>query len=358
MRTLTDYLRDVVERGGSDLHLASNAPPIMRYHGQLVRLTEQPLRPDEVEGLLYALLEPQQRDHLYEAKNLDFAHEIELAGASQRFRVNYYFQKYGVDGVFRVIPSRVPTMEELGLPDVVAAMTRHHQGLVLVTGPSGSGKTTTLAAMINLINSEQPKHIITIEDPVEYVHTPRRAVVNQRQVGQHTQGFTRALRAAVREDPDVILVGELRDLDTIQLAITASETGHLVLGTLHTASAAKTVDRIIDAFPAGQQGQIRIMLSESLRGVVSQQLLPRGDGQGRVAAMEILVGCLPVANMIREGKTFQIASIMQTQRHIGMRPMDDAIARLVQEGKITRQTAYDYAADPKNLEAQLSGGVH
>jgi twitching motility protein PilT len=356
MRSLSDYLRDVVERGGSDLHIASGAPPIMRLHGQLTRLSETPLEPQIVETLLYPIISAEVRERLRETRNVDFAHQMDIGGIEQRFRANLYYQKNGLDGVFRVIPHQIPTLTQLLLPDSLALMTRHHQGLVLVTGPSGSGKTTTLAALINMINTEQPRHIITIEDPIEYIHTPQKSLINQRQVGTHTASFTRALRAAVREDPDVILVGELRDLDTIQLAITASETGHLVLGTLHTASAAKTIDRIVDAFPAGQQAQIRTMVSESLRGVITQQLVPRADGQGRVPAVEVLVGCLPVANMIRDGKTFQIASIMQTGRHMGMRPMDDAIIKLNQDGLITREAALDHAVEPAAIQGQLTGG--
>jgi len=319
----------------------------MRLHGQLMRLTDQTLSAEEVDALLIPVLDEEALARLREARSIDFAWQIDLADAAQRFRVNYYFQKYGMDGVFRVIPSHIPTLAELGLPETLGDMTRHHQGLVLVTGPAGSGKTSTLAALINLLNQSHPRHIITIEDPIEYIHTPQRSLINQRQVGTHTSSFTRALRAAVREDPDVILVGELRDLETTQMAITAAETGHLVFTTLHTNSSIRTIDRIIDAFPHEQQSHIRTMLSESLKGVIAQQLVPRADGQGRAAAVEVLVGTVSVANMIRDAKTFQIGSIMQTGKSFGMRIMDDSLRDLMNAGIITREEALKRATNPQ-----------
>ena len=252
-----------------------------------------------------------------------------------------------------VIPNVIPSPEALGLPVSVPPLTKHHQGLVLVTGPAGQGKTTTIATLVDLINSEKPLHIITVEDPIEFVHPIKCGVVNQREVGKHTLSFANALRAALREDPDVIVVGEMRDLETIALAITAAETGHLVFGTLMTSNAAQTVDRILDSFPAGQQAQIRTMLSESLKGIVSQQLVPAADGKGRVLACEVLLCNLAVANMIRERKTFQLSSVMQTSRNVGMQRMDDALFDLSQAGRITPEKAMMYAHDPKAMEPRV-----
>jgi twitching motility protein PilT len=300
-------------------------------------LTEQ-----DMNALLLEILRPYQRERYQETNDLDFAYEI--PGVA-RFRGNLFRQHRGPGAVFRVIPSRVLTADELKLPDAIRNFTKLNKGLVLVTGPTGSGKSTTLAAMIDLINSTRPEHILTIEDPIEFVHKNQMALVNQREVGPHTNSFASALKAALREDPDVILVGEMRDQETISLALTAAETGHLVFGTLHTNSAHKTVDRIIDTFPGELQSQIRAMLSESLRGVVAQQLLRKKGGAGRVAAHEILVGTPAVANLIREGKTFQIPSIIQTGKKDGMVQMDQSILAFLMAGAIDGEEAYAKAHD-------------
>jgi twitching motility protein PilT len=327
--------------GASDLHLRAGSPPLMRLHGRL-----QPL--PEVDGLdgyevaLLALLTESQRQTFETRSDLDFAYEIPQVG---RFRVNLLRQHKGVGAVFRLLPSRLYTLEELGLPQVVYALVRLEQGLVLVTGPTGSGKSTTLAAIIDHINQESDKHIVTIEDPLEFIHPNKKSLVTQREVGVHTTSFAAALRAVLREDPDIILLGELRDLETISLAITAAETGHLVFGTLHTRTAASTVDRLIDVFPPEQQSQIRTMLAETLKGVIAQQLLVRADGKGRVVAVEILVGTIALANMIREGKTYQIPSLIQTGRREGMQTMDQAILELLRSKQITPQDAYRKAID-------------
>jgi twitching motility protein PilT len=300
--------------------------------------------------MLLEILTDEQRKRFLETNELDFSHEIPGTG---RFRANLCRQHRGVDGSFRAIPAAIPTTQDLGLPEAVPPLTKHHQGLILVTGPAGQGKSTTIAALVDMINSEKPVHIITVEDPIEFVHPVKRAVVNQREVGRHTLSFSNALRAALREDPDVIVVGEMRDLETISLAITAAETGHLVFGTLMTTSAAQTIDRILDSFPAGQQAQIRTMLSESLRGIVSQQLVPTADGLGRALACEVLICNLAVANMIRERKTHQLNSVMQTSRNLGMQRMEDALFDLTQAGRITAEDAISYSHDPKAMEARV-----
>lgn len=350
MPELDYYLKEVVDRGGSDLHLAANSPPLLRLHGNLVRLSTRVLAAEDTERILLEILTDHMVSTLRERKNIDFAYQVSHAGMVQRFRANVFFQRFGLDGSFRIIPNNIPTLRDLGLPMELARLTRYHQGLVLVTGPAGSGKTSTLAAFTNIINEERSCHIITIEDPIEYVHQNRKSLINQRQVGLHTRSFRTALRSAVREDPDVILVGELRDLETIQMAITASETGHLVFTTLPTTSGAKTIDRLINAFSPAQQTQVRTMLSESLRGIVSQQLLPRTDGLGRVPAVEVIVGCLPVANLIREGKTYQIQSVMQTGKHLGMRLMDESLLELLNQRRITPHDAYEAATDKTIFE--------
>jgi len=327
--------------GASDLHVQVGSPPLMRLHGRLQPLPESDDHDGDEAALLVILTERQRQ--IFEARSdLDCAYEIPQVG---RFRVNFFRQHNGVGAVFRLLPSCLYTLEELSLPQVVYALARLEQGLVLVTGPTGSGKSTTLAAIIDHINQESDKHIITIEDPLEFIHPNKKSLVTQREVGTHTTSFAAALRAVLREDPDIILLGELRDLETISLAITAAETGHLVFGTLHTRTAASTVDRLIDVFPPEQQGQIRTMLAETLKGVIAQQLLMRADGQGRVVAVEILVGTTALANLIREGKTYQIPSLIQTGRREGMQTMDQAILEILRSKQITPQEAYRKAVD-------------
>jgi twitching motility protein PilT len=333
---IDSFLQHLVQSDGSDLHLSCGDVPVLRIHGHVQRVKFRPLTRSDLEALLLEILDPEQRERYQATHDLDFAYEV--PGVA-RFRGNLFQQHRGPGAVFRVIPSRIPTADELGLPDVMREFTRLNRGLVLVTGPTGSGKSTTLAAMVDLINETRSEHILTIEDPIEFVHPIKKALVNQREVGPHTRSFAAALKAALREDPDVILVGEMRDRETISLALTAAETGHLVFATLHTNSAHKTVDRIIDSFPADQQEQVRAMLSESLRGVVAQQLLRR-KGNGRVAAHEILVGTPAVGNLIREAKTFQIPSAIQTGKQHGMIQMDQSIMTHLNAGLVEAEEAY------------------
>jgi twitching motility protein PilT len=337
----------MIENNASDLHLCTGSRPKIRKHGELEEMDYDMLTNDALKSLLFEIATEEQQKKFITKKDLDFAYEIpEVA----RFRANFFDQKRGVGAVFRVIPTKILTVEELGLPEQVLKLTQLSRGLVLVTGPTGSGKSTTLAAIIDYINRNRKDHILTIEDPVEFVHENKGCLVNHREIGNHTESFAAALRAALREDPDVILVGEMRDLETIELAITAAETGHLVFGTLHTSSAAKTIDRIIDAFPAGQQAQIRTMLSESLKGVICQQLLKRIDKPGRLAALEILFCKTAIANLIREGKTFQITSIMQASKGDGMQLMDQAIMEFLMKKQISPEEAYVKAYDKKAFE--------
>ena len=347
---LLEYTRKV---GGSDLHLAVGTPPLVRVHGQLRPLSKKALAPQETLYLIGEILSEQQRKVFGEKNDLDLSYEVVGIG---RFRVNVLRQRKGVDACFRAIPEQVPSPEELGIPASVLNLTTLKKGLVLVTGPSGCGKSTTLATLVQRINETRAEHVITIEDPVEFVYPRKKCVINQRSVGKNTVSFARALRAALREDPDVILVGEMRDLETVSLAITAAETGHLVFGTLNTASAHKTVDRIIGSFPSGQQSQIRAMLSDSLRGVVTQVLLQRADGAGRVAAFEVLIGNTPVANLIREGRTFQIPSIMQTGVALGMCLMDQSLIDLLKKGLISPEVAWVRARDQKLLRPHMPAG--
>ncbi len=337
----------MMENDASDLHLSSGSKPKIRKHGELEDMDAPELTDDALQKMLFEITSEQQKEVFLSKKDLDFAYEI--PGVS-RFRANFFEQKRGTGAVFRVIPTKILTAEELGLPQQILRFTQLNRGLVLVTGPTGSGKSTTLAAIIDYINRNRKEHILTVEDPVEFVHQNQQCLVNHREVGTHTQSFASALRAALREDPDVILVGEMRDLETIELAITAAETGHLVFGTLHTNSAAKTIDRIIDAFPAGQQAQIRTMLSESLKGVICQQLLKRTDKPGRLAALEILYCKTAVANLIREGKTFQIPSMIQTGKSDGMQLMDQAIMDFLMKKQISPDEAYLKANDKNAFE--------
>ena len=348
-------LHVLVDRGGSDLHLSADETPMLRVDGEMVRVDGQAAcSPEMTARLLFDVMPPRNREEFESTGDTDFAYEIE---GLARFRVNVFNDRKGIGGVFRVIPSKILTAEDLRLPKPILDLCHVSKGLVLVTGPTGSGKSTTLAAMIDYINDRRTDHIITIEDPIEFVHPNRRCLVNQREVVTHTQSFKKALLAALREDPDIVLVGELRDLETIEIAIETAETGHLVFGTLHTTTACSTVDRIIDQFPTDRQGQIRTMLSESLKGVVAQTLL-RKTGGGRVAALEILIGIPAISNLIREGKTFQIPSIMQTGKKHGMLLLNDALIDLVKKKLVTSDEAYLKAADRTGFASMLrSAGI-
>lgn len=339
MATIDELFKLMVEQGASDLHVTSGAPPYLRLHGNMVPLNYKELTSQDTQGLIFEILSEKQKKSFVEKWELDCAYSLPGLG---RFRCNIFMQRKGLGGVFRIIPEKIKTAAELNLPQTIIDLIDADRGLVLVTGPTGSGKSTTLASMIHEINLTREAHIITVEDPIEFVHQNVKSLVNQREVGSHTKSFANALKAALREDPDIMLVGELRDLETISLALTAAETGHLVFGTLHTNSAAKTVDRIIDVFPAGQQQQIRTMLAESLRGVVAQALFSRADGQGRVAAFEILKNTKAVANLIREGKVHQIASAMQTGSRSGMVLFEKYIEDLVKKGKVSSNDAKSF----------------
>jgi twitching motility protein PilT len=350
----SQILIEAVTRRASDFHVTAGVPPVIRERGRLVQLDEYPtLTAEDTREFIYAILTTEQRRRLENDLQLDFAYVVP---GRARFRVNAYFQRGAVAAAFRLIPSVVAPIDELGLPSVVHDLVRRPRGLVLVTGPTGSGKTTTLAAMLDEINATREEHIVTIEDPIEFVHAHRRCVVNQRELGTDAESFAAALRAALRQDPDVILVGEMRDLETIGTALTAAETGHLVFATLHTQDAPQTIDRVIDVFPPEQQGQIRVQLSVSLQGVIAQQLLPTADGTGRCAACEVLVPTPAVRNLIREGKVHQIPSVIQTGAAQGMQSMDAALASLVRAGKITRELAMTRSSVPEELR-RLLGGV-
>jgi len=335
MPTMHDLLRESVGKGASDLHLSAGEPPRLRVHGDLVPMEHPAQGPEAVTELVHSIMNEGQRAQFQAEHQVDFACEIPGIG---RFRVNVFLHSRGPGAVLRTIPTVIPALDSLNLPPTLRELYTRERGLVLVTGPTGSGKSTTLASMVDAINDTWDGHILTVEDPIEFVHRPKRCLVNQREVGTHTMSFADALKGALREDPDVILVGEMRDLETIALALTAAETGHLVFGTLHTSSAPKTVDRIIDAFPAAQQAQIRTMLSESLEAVVAQTLLKKKGG-GRVAACEILVGSPAVRNLIREGKLHQIPSMLQTGQRAGMQTFDMAVADLVKRGLIEASAA-------------------
>jgi twitching motility protein PilT len=342
-RRLDALLTYTVEQKASDLHLHSAAPIKLRRNGTLSDLEDEPLAREVSDALIREVLTPEQARDLDEHGQIDFAYTIAGVG---RFRANAYRQQRGLDAVFRAIPPNPPTLEELGLPANLSRFANFHQGMVLLTGPAGCGKSSTLAAMVNIINQDRQDHIITIEDPIEYIHRSQKCVVNQRQTGRHTNSFARALRAALREDPDIIAIGELRDLETISLALTAAETGHLVLGTLHTNNAIRTINRILGVFPPSQQEQIRTMVSESLRAVVSQRLVVKADGSGRVPALEVLVCNKAVGNLIRENKTFQIKSVLQTGATHGMCMLDGSLADLVKNKVITREEAARNAEEP------------
>ena len=355
LRHVDEYLAFGQEAGASDIHLGVNAPPIWRLHGMLRPIwADAPrFKAEQTKKLADSFLTDAQRTMIDERGDADFAY----ANAKGRYRASVVRQRLGTDIVFRIINTRVRTMDELGLPEHLKLLTRYHNGLILVTGSVGSGKSTTLAALVEQVNLERREHIITLEDPIEYVFKPKGCHITQREVHTHTVSFSMALRAALREDPDVVMVGEMRDLETISLAITASETGHLVLGTLHTGTAARTLDRILDVFPADQQEQIRIMISESLRGVISQQLIPRADGTGRVLAIETLTNTPAVSNVIREARTFMLPGIIQTGRKQGMQLMDDALIELHSKGLITAEEALARADQKQIVRTHLKSTV-
>jgi twitching motility protein PilT len=348
-----DVLLEVLDKKASDLHLTAGSPPMVRIRGALQPLDYPVLTPQDVRETIYSILTNDQRQKLETEWQIDLAYAIP---GKARFRVNAYFQRAALGAAMRLIPQEMPALNTLGVPPVLRDLTKKPRGFVLVTGPTGSGKSTTLAAMLDVINEERHEHIMTIEDPIEFLHKHKNCIVNQRELGADAKGFGVALKAALRQDPDVILVGEMRDLETIATALTAAETGHLVFATLHTQDTAQTVDRIVDVFPPEQQHQVRVQLSVGLQGIVTQQLLPTADGKGRVVACEVLVPTPAVRNLIREGKTHQIYSALQTGAQHGMQTMDSALAQLVRDGKITRELAEARSSTPEELR-RLMGTV-
>jgi twitching motility protein PilT len=333
--------------GASDIHIVPGEPFILRKIGVLKKMKSNRLTPETTRQVVFEILTEDQQQLLDRNLQLDFAYELDSIG---RFRGSAMLHNRGLSAVFRLIPPAIPDLAGLGLPETVAKVLDNHQGLILVTGATGQGKSTTLAAMVDYINSNRSHHILTIEDPIEFIHPLKKGVVNQRQLGANTLSYANALKGALRQDPDVIMIGELRSLETISMAISAAETGHLVIGTLATSSAPKTIDRIIDAFPPNEQNQIRTMLSESIKAVITQRLIPAKDGTRMVMAAEVLIGTLPMANLIRDGKTFQIPSMMQTGKNVGMQLMDETILDLLQQKEINARTAFEYANDQKRFK--------
>jgi twitching motility protein PilT len=352
---VTELLGKLLEKEGSDLHLTAGTPPTVRVHGDLERLEGYPLMtPRALQGMIYAILPQKLRERFEQELELDMSYA--LPGAA-RFRVNVFFQRDSMGAVFRVIPYEIKTIDDLQLPGVVADLARFPRGFVVVTGPTGSGKSTTLASMVDVVNKERAGHIMTVEDPIEFLHKHQKCIVNQREVGADTHGFASALKHVLRQDPDVILVGEMRDLETIGTAITAAETGHLVFATLHTQDAPQTIDRIIDVFPPHQQQQVRVQLSTTLQGVVTQQLVPTVDGKGRAAAVEVMVATPAIRNLIREGKVHQIYSAMQAGGRYGMQTMDMSLSQLVKSGKINQAMAFERCHDPEELQRLVGSGA-
>jgi twitching motility protein PilT len=355
MATLPELLKTLVDHGGSDLHITTNTPPQIRVHGHLTPLDLPPLGPADTKAIAYSVMTDAQKKRFEETLELDFSFGVRGVA---RFRCNVFNQRGSAAAVYRVVPDVIKTFSELGLPPVIATLAERPRGLVLVTGPTGSGKSTTLAAMIDKINTERHDHILTIEDPIEFVHPHKNCIVNQREVHSDTHGFSAALRAALREDPDIVLIGELRDLETIESALRIAETGHLTFGTLHTNSAAQTINRIIDVFPAHQQGQIRTQLSLVLEGIVCQALVPRADGSGRVAALEVMVPTPAIRNLIRDDKVHQIYSTMQTgQEKFGMQTMNQCLATLYQRRLITLEAAMEKSSLKDELEQIIARGA-
>ncbi|MBI3271162.1 MAG: type IV pilus twitching motility protein PilT [Planctomycetes bacterium] len=350
MPTIEKYLKLVIEKSGSDVHLVAGLPPKLRIHGSLEALAEKPLEPEACQDMLFEILRRDQRQKFQERRDIDFAYEI--PGVA-RFRANYFQQSRGVAAVFRLVPNQVLALNDLGLPPVIERFLAIRSGLLLVTGPTGSGKSTTLAALIDAINERENRHILTIEDPIEFVHKNKRSVITQREIGRDSDTFPDALRAAGRQDPDIVLVGEMRDRESIGLAVSLAEMGTLVLATLHTNNASKTIDRIIDVFPEEQQGQIRSMLATTLKGVCSQLLLRRADRKGRVPVNEILLGSIGLSNLVREGMTHKIPSLIESGRGEGMQLMDDSILQQLEGGRITPSEAYASALDKGRFERFL-----
>ena len=351
---IPELLGALLKLEGSDLHLTAGSPPVVRVNGELERIERYPaLTPRALQGMIYAILPQKMRERFEQELELDMSYS--LPGRA-RFRVNVYMQRDSVGAAFRVIPFEIKDIDTLGLPPVVADLARFPRGFVVVTGPTGSGKSTTLASMVDVVNQERHGHIMTVEDPIEFLHKHKSCIVNQREVGADTHGFSQALKHVLRQDPDVILVGEMRDLETISTAITAAETGHLVFATLHTQDAPQTIDRIIDVFPPHQQQQVRVQLSTTLQGVVTQQLVPTADGKGRAAACEVMVATPAIRNLIREGKVHQIYSAMQAGGRFGMQTMDMALAAHVKAGAITQGMAFERSHDPEELERLIGGG--
>ncbi len=350
MARIDSFFKFLIEQHGSDLHLSTSNQPMIRIHGDLVRIDMPKLEADDLKAMVYEIAPEVKIKHFEETGDVDFGYEY--PGVA-RFRANFFNQKCGISAVFRLIPTKVLTLDELNLPPVLKRFSMLKKGLVLVTGPTGSGKSTTLAAMIDYCNLHRKDHIITVEDPIEFVHQSQQCLINQREVGSHTRSFSAALRGALREDPDIIMVGEMRDLETIELALTAANTGHLVFGTLHTTSAPKTIDRVIDVFPTNQQNQVRAGLSESLKGVVAQNLFKRIDKPGRLAGLEILVVDNAISNLIREAKTHQIPGMMQVGKKKGNQPLDDGVMELLRAAKITPEEAYEKSIDKKKFRALL-----
>ena len=353
MARIDAILKLVKEQGASDLHMTTGATPMVRINGEITPVPYEELTPELAELLLFEIMTPEQHVKFDRDKDVDFAYEVP---GVLRVRCNVYEQSLGVAGAFRVLPSEIPTIEQLGLPDHLLKLTELSRGLVVVTGPPGTGKSSTLAALVDHINRTTRKHILTIEDPIEFRHSNQLSMVTHREVGRNTPSFAQALRAALREDPDVIMVGEMRDTETMALALTAAGTGQLVFATLHTMSAAQTVDRILDSFDGERQSQVRLMLSESLRGVLAQRLLRRKDGRGRALALEVLMGNSAVSALIRERKTFQLASVIQTGKKEGMQSMDESLLRLVREGAVTAEEAAPHLTSRELLAPQLKSG--
>ncbi|MFC1554502.1 type IV pilus twitching motility protein PilT [candidate division KSB1 bacterium] len=344
---LNKLLKYAMDMDASDLHIATGYPPVVRIYGDLKKVDMPILNEDAASKMVYDIIQPEYKKVFEEKNEVDFAYEIpEVA----RFRSNIFRTMNGISAAFRVIPNKIRTLEEIGAAEGVYTLARKSNGLVLVTGPTGSGKSTTLAAMLNMINKERKSHILTIEDPIEYVHTGINCLINQREIGTHSPSFASALRNALREDPDIILLGEMRDLETISLAVTAAETGHLVLGTLHTSSAPETVDRVIDVFPADQQNQIRAMFSSTLQGVIAQKLVIAKSGKGRQAVMEVLVASNAIRNLVRERKVHQMNTVIQTSQEMGMQTMDQALMGLLNENRIDKNTAVSHAIEKRPFE--------